>query len=317
MFRNYIVIANTEKTLNMLSGDKRSELQYAFKLNHTYYFEYFDNEDQFLHSSQRLIEEKYFIIVFGVLDYRYQDKHKLLFFNQQHFPVADIKESFKEGSYFAFRSDLFNGYSLRNRLKDLGFLEYSMDESLILMDYDYKLIANIFELLVEETAMPHSEIHSTIIASYLNLLLCHMQRFYQRSMESRREDITQLYQLFFNELHACFDRERMCMQVFPSLTTLSKKLRCTPRFLNDVSLGVSGSTAQSHIDSFIIAIAKKLLAETDLSVAEISERLRFEQPQSLARLFKRKPRLRRSIFEFPLFNRRSLRFLNFQLFLCF
>lgn len=275
----------------MLSGDKRSELQDAFKLNHTYYFEYFDNEDQFLRSTQRLIEEKYFIIVFGVVDHRRQEKYKLLFFNQQYFPITDIKESFRKGSYFAFRSDLFNVYSLRNRLKDLGFLEYSMDESLELADNDYKLIANIFELLVEETEMPHSEIHSTIIASYLNLLLYHMQRFYQRSMEGRLDDISRLHQLFFNELHAFFDSEKMCMSAFPSLTALSKKLRCTPRFLNDVSLGVSGGTAQSHIDSFIISIAKQLLAETDLSVAEIAERLRFEQPQSLTRLFKRKTQI--------------------------
>ena len=275
----------------MLSGDKRSEFQEAFKLNHTYYFEYFDNEDQFLRSAQRLIEEKYFIIVFGVLDRGHQEKHKLVFLNQRYFPVTDIKKSFKEGSYFAFRSDLFNGYSLRNRLKDLGFLEYSMDEALILRNNDYKLIANIVELLVEETEMPHSEIHSTIITSYLNLLLYHMQRFYQLSMKSRVDEISRLHQRFFNELHAFFDGERMCMSVFPSLTVLSNKLRCTPRFLNDVSLNLSGGTAQSHIDSFIIGIAKQLLAETDLSVAEIAERLRFEQPQSLTRLFKRKTQI--------------------------
>ncbi len=262
----------------MLSGDKRSD----------YYFEYYDNEDQFLRSSKRLIEEKYFIIVFGVLDRGHQEKHKLVFFNQQNFPVTDIKESFKEGSYFAFRSDLFNGYSFRNRLKDLGFLEYSMDESLILRENDYKLIANIFELLIEETEMPQSDIHSTIIVSYLNLLLYHMKRFYQRSMENRLDEIRRLHQDFFNELHTFFDNERMCMSTFPSLISLSKKLRCTPRFLNDVSVGVSGATAQSHIDSFIIGIVKQLLADTDLSVAEIAERLKFEQPQSLTRLFKRK-----------------------------
>ncbi|WP_333863546.1 helix-turn-helix domain-containing protein [Sphingobacterium sp.] len=275
----------------MLSGDKSSELKEVFKLNHTYYFEYFDNEDQFLRSSQRLIEERHFIIVFGVLDRGLQEKHKLVFFNQHYFPVSEIKKSFKEGSYFAFRSDLFHGYSLRNRLKDLGFLEYSMDESLLLRENDYKLVANIFELLIEETEMPHSEIHSTIIVSYLNLLLYHMKRFYQRSMESRLDEISRLHQHFLNELHAFFDNERMCMSTFPSLKSLSKKLRCTPRFLNDVSVVVSGSTAQSHIDSFIIGISKQLLAETDLSVAEIAERLKFEQPQSLTRLFKRKTQI--------------------------
>ncbi len=274
----------------MLSADKRSELQYAFKLNHTYYFEYFDNEDQFLHSSRRLIEDKYFIIVFGALD-QYEEKYKLLFFNQHYFPMPEIKEYLKKGSYFAFSSDLFKGYSLRDRLKDLGFLEYAMAEALVLADNDYKLIANIFKLLAEETEMPNSEIHSTIIVSYLNLLLYHMQRFYQQSMESRLDEISEVQYHFLNGLHAFFDSDRKCMLAFPSLISLSKKLRCTPRFLQDISLKVSGSTAQYHIDNFIITIAKQLLAETDLSVAEIAERMKFEHPQSLTRLFKRKTQL--------------------------
>lgn len=274
----------------MLSADKRSELQYAFKLNHTYYFEYFDNEDQFLHSSRRLIEDKYFIIVFGALD-QYEEKYKLLFFNQHYFPMPEIKEYLKKGSYFAFSSDLFKGYSLRDRLKDLGFLEYAMAEALVLADNDYKLIANIFKLLAEETEMPNSEIHSTIIVSYLNLLLYHMQRFYQQSMESRLDEISKMQYHFLNGLHAFFDSDRKCMLAFPSLISLSKKLRCTPRFLQDISLKVSGSTAQYHIDNFIITIAKQLLAETDLSVAEIAERMKFEHPQSLTRLFKRKTQL--------------------------
>ena len=275
----------------MLSADKRSELQYAFKLNHTYYFKYFDHEDQFLHSARRLIDDKHFIIVFGVLDHGREEKHKLLFFNQHYFPVPEIQGYLKKGSYFAFRSDLFKGYSLRNRLKDLGFLEYSMAESLTLVDNDHRLIANIFKLLVDETEMPHSETQSTIIGSYLNLLLYHMQRFYQRSMDSRVEEFSQLQLHFLNELHTLFDSQRMCMLAIPSLTSLSKKLRCTPRFLNDVSLRISESTAQYHIDNFIISIAKKLLAETDLSVAEIAERMNFEQPQSLTRLFKRKTQI--------------------------
>ncbi len=274
----------------MLSADRRSELQYAFKLNHTYYFEYFDNEDQFLHSSRRLIEDKYFIIVFGALD-QYEEKYKLLFFNQHYFPMPEIKEYLKKGSYFAFSSDLFKGYSLRDRLKDLGFLEYAMAEALVLADNDYKLIANIFKLLAEETEMPNSEIHSTIIVSYLNLLLYHMQRFYQQSMESRLDEISKMQYHFLNGLHAFFDSDRKCMLAFPSLISLSKKLRCTPRFLQDISLKVSGSTAQYHIDNFIITIAKQLLAETDLSVAEIAERMKFEHPQSLTRLFKRKTQL--------------------------
>jgi len=49
----------------MLSADKMSDLQYAFKLNHTYYFDDFNDDDEFLNAAQKLIEDKCFIIVFG------------------------------------------------------------------------------------------------------------------------------------------------------------------------------------------------------------------------------------------------------------
>ncbi|MGE8425746.1 MAG: helix-turn-helix domain-containing protein [Sphingobacterium siyangense] len=38
-------------------------------------------------------------------------------------------------------------------------------------------------------------------------------------------------------------------------------------------------------------MAKELLAETDLSVAEIAKKMQFDQPQSLTRLFKKKTRI--------------------------
>lgn len=275
----------------MLSADKMSELQYAFKLNHTYYFDDFNDDDEFLNAALKLIEDKCFIIVFGTTNDADELYDKLLFFNQYYFPVSEIKGYLKKGAYFAFRSDLFKGYSLRNRLKDLGFLEYSMQESLVLKDNHQRLIEKLFNLLVEETKMPQSEIHSTIIASYLNLLLYHMQRFYQRFMEDKSDEINALQCQFLKELYTFFDQERRCMLAPPTATSLSKKLNCTARFLNDISLKVSGKTAQYHIENFIVTVAKQLLAETDLSVAEIAERMKFEHPQSLTRLFKRKTQI--------------------------
>ncbi|MBE8721982.1 hypothetical protein C4F40_14730 [Sphingobacterium sp. Ka21] len=50
---------------------------------------------------------------------------------------------------------------------------------------------------------------------------------------------------------------------------------------------VSGQTAQERIEVKVIDVAKQLLASTNLSVAEIAERLGFSQPQLLNRLFKK------------------------------
>jgi AraC-like DNA-binding protein len=139
--------------------------------------------------------------------------------------------------------------------------------------------------------MPMSETQSKILISYLDLLLQHMQRFYQQLMEDKLNEFSALQKDFMSELHTLFDNKRKCLFLLPSLTLLSKKLNCTTRFLNDVSLKTSKNTAQYHIDNFIVKIAKELLAETDLSVAEIAKKMQFDQPQSLTRLFKKKTRI--------------------------
>ncbi len=275
----------------MVNSGNNKELQYAFRLNENYHFDHFVNERQFFESAQRLIDEHYFLIVLGSLNKKDNEQHILLFFSQQYFPVQEIKGLLEKGAYFALRTDLFKGYSMRNRLKDFGYLEYSIQESKVLLDNDYRLIKNIFELVDKEAKMPASDIHSRILISYLNLLLQHMQRFYKGSMENRVNELQILHQDFINELQSLFDTGKKCMLLRPSLVLLSKKLDCTPRFLNDVSLKISKHTAQHHIDSFIVKIAKELLAETDLSVAEIAEKMQFSQPQSLTRIFKRKTRI--------------------------
>lgn len=274
-----------------MANSSNNEFQYAFRLNDNYYFDRFENDEQFFDSAQKWIDNKSFLVVFGCLNNTDCGGHVLLFFSHQYFPVEELRGYLKEGAYFAIRSDLFKGYSMRNRLKDFGFLEYSIQECIQLFGDDHKLIKNIIDLIEKETKMTKSDIHSNILFSYLNLLLQHMQRIYQQSMNDKINELNLLYQKFVIKLEALFDTEEKSMHTLPNLALLSKKLDCTARFLNDVSLKISNNTAQHHIDLFIVKITKQLLSETDLSVAEIAEKIKFDQPQSLTRLFKRRTRI--------------------------
>lgn len=169
----------------MVNNSDTNKFQDTFRLNYSYYFDQFGSEKEFFESAQKWINDNYFIIVLGRLNNVDGEQYILLFFNHQYFPVEEVKGHLKDGLCFAFRSDQFKGYSMRNRLKDYGFLAYSIQESIPLMGNDYRLIKNIFELIARETKMPSSDIHSTILVAYLNLLLQHMQRFYQWSIANR------------------------------------------------------------------------------------------------------------------------------------
>lgn len=64
-------------------------------------------------------------------------------------------------------------------------------------------------------------------------------------------------------------------------------LYVTPNHLNRTVKDVTGRTASSHIAEMILLEAKSLLQYTDLTVAEIAWRLRFSEPSSFHRFFKK------------------------------
>jgi len=64
-------------------------------------------------------------------------------------------------------------------------------------------------------------------------------------------------------------------------------LYVTPNHLNRTVKDVTGRTASAHITEMILLEAKSLLQYTDLSMAEIAWRLRFSEPSSFHRFFKK------------------------------
>jgi AraC family transcriptional activator of pobA len=64
-------------------------------------------------------------------------------------------------------------------------------------------------------------------------------------------------------------------------------LHVTPNHLNRMVKEVSGRTASDHIAEMVLQEAKILLNHTDLSAAEIAYRLRFSEPSSFNRFFRK------------------------------
>lgn len=60
----------------------------------------------------------------------------------------------------------------------------------------------------------------------------------------------------------------------------------TPNYLNEIVQRTIGTSAKRYMQNRIIREAKKLLTYTDLAVAEISDRLHFENPSYFIRLFR-------------------------------
>ncbi len=67
----------------------------------------------------------------------------------------------------------------------------------------------------------------------------------------------------------------------------AQRLGCSVRTLTRASLAATGRTAKQLVDDRVSLEAKRLLAESDLSVAEVGSRLGFSEPTNFGRFFTR------------------------------
>jgi AraC-like DNA-binding protein len=67
----------------------------------------------------------------------------------------------------------------------------------------------------------------------------------------------------------------------------ARQLGCSVRTLTRASLAATGRTAKQLVDDRVALEAKRLLAESDLPVAEIGARLGFREPTNFGRFFAR------------------------------
>lgn len=77
----------------------------------------------------------------------------------------------------------------------------------------------------------------------------------------------------------------------PTVASLAERLNVSPVTLSRASRACSGRSAKSLIDQRIALEAKRLLAHSDATSAEISEKLGFSEPTNFLKFFKRQTAL--------------------------
>jgi AraC family transcriptional regulator, transcriptional activator of pobA len=117
------------------------------------------------------------------------------------------------------------------------------------------------------------------IRMYLYLLLLELKRSYRDQSAGVAE--TAVLVMRFRKLVG----EHYLMR--QRVADYAGMLHITPNHLNRIVKEVSGRTASDHIAEMILQEAKILLNHTDLSAAEIAYRLRFSEPSSFNRFFRK------------------------------
>lgn len=192
----------------------------------------------------------------------------------------------KSGWLVNIHPEFFRSYTLSQKIKQLGFFDYVINEALILSEDEQKSMEIIFQQVEREYHLPIDSFSQDVIVANLEVLLSYCNRYYKRQFVTRKISAGGILERFEIILESHF--QNIHNQRLPSPSYLASQLNISTRYLSDMLKQLTGHTTQQLIQNKIIDLSKDRLTSTQMSVSEIAYQLGFEYPQSFSKLFKMK-----------------------------
>jgi AraC-like DNA-binding protein len=127
-----------------------------------------------------------------------------------------------------------------------------------------------------------------LIASNIELLLNYCVRFYDRQFITRDNAHKGILERFENLLNEYFQTDKPQAVGLPSVAYCAGELNLSSNYFGDLIKKETGKTAQEHIQSKVIDVAKARIFDQSKSVSQIAYELGFKYPQHFTRLFKQR-----------------------------
>lgn len=225
---------------------------------------------------------------YGRTQYDYQEGTLVFVAPNQVIGVNDAKTTHKAKGYaLLFHPDLLYGTSLARRMKDYTFFAYSSNEALHMSERERQIVINCLMEIKEELEHGIDRHTKHIVASNIETLLNHCERFYDRQFVTREVTNRDVVNKLEGVLTHYFESDKPAKLGLPTVKYCAEQVFLSSNYFGDLIRKETGKTAQEYIKLATLGRAKDLLAEGELSVAEVSYRLGFKYPHHLNRLFKR------------------------------
>ena len=184
-----------------------------------------------------------------------------------------------------FHPDLFFGTSLSETIKQFSFFKYSELESLHLSEKEREKFEFYYNIIKEEIEQPIDSHSAAVISTNIQLLLEHLQRYYDRQFTTRHKENTDIVNQFEANLRKYYSDDYP--ETLPSVAYFAEKANLSPSYFSDLIRKETGTNPKDFISLFMIDEAKRRLLETGDDISEIAYRLGFEYPAHFTRMFKR------------------------------
>ncbi|WP_299532502.1 AraC family transcriptional regulator [Ulvibacterium sp.] len=206
-----------------------------------------------------------------------------------HLKSFTIEENW-QGYMLTFSMEFLRSNYPGNVDQDFPFLLKETVPVMYLRQQDYQRINRLCEVFIQEYN-GNSTFKKRIVANQLvtflfqtkELLLSHQATI---SLANRPTEIAKSFQAALNK--NLLDITKGNAEYIWNVQDYANKLTMHPNYLSTIIKSQTGKTVKQWIDERIISEAKSLLNNTDLSVAQITYRLTFEDPSNFSRFFKKK-----------------------------
>ena len=225
---------------------------------------------------------------YGRSTYDYQEGTLVFVAPGQVAGIDDDGETLNpQGWVLAFHPDLLRGTSLGRKMKDYSFFSYEANEALHMSERERQIIFNCFIEIQEEWERAIDKHSKDIIASTIELLLNHCQRFYDRQFITRNEVNKAILNKMDIALDGYIQSGQLKNGVLPSTKYCADILHLSPRYFSDLLKFETGKNLDEYFQLKRLEVAKEMLLGKGYTVSSVAEKLGYPSVQYFSNLFRK------------------------------
>ena len=223
---------------------------------------------------------------YGRKSFDYQEGTIVSFAPGQRVTLDDEKEELGPDVVgLMFHPDLIYGTPLASKIKEFEFFSFSLTESLHLSEKEREKFNFYLDLIREELERPVDNHTAAVLAAHIQLLLEHLDRFYDRQFITRHKVNSDIVSRFQQNLQNYFLENDIVNT--PSVGYFAEKASLSTGYFSNLIKKETGMSPKDLISLQLIDEAKRRLIETNQDISIIAYSLGFDYPAHFSRLFKK------------------------------
>ena len=223
---------------------------------------------------------------YGRKSYDYQEGTIVSFAPGQVVTIDDNKQELgPEVVGLMFHPDLIYGTPLASKIKEFEFFSFSQTESLHLSEKEREKYNFYLNLIREELERPIDNHTAAVLSAHIQLLLEHLDRFYDRQFITRHKVNSDIVSQFQKNLRDYFLENEIIAT--PNVGFFADKASLTTGYFSNLIKKETGMSPKDLITLQLIDEAKRRLVATNQDISAIAYSLGFDYPAHFSRLFKK------------------------------